>query len=87
MHVHGGAHHDDAAGSIEDRWDAGELSCGELVVQLRLRLAAVAPGSILELVASDAGLPEDLPSWCRLTGHHLVRADPPIYLIRRRTEE
>ncbi|MGH9076841.1 MAG: sulfurtransferase TusA family protein [Acidimicrobiales bacterium] len=65
-------------------WDAGDLGCGELVVVLRSRLASLAPGSLFQLVARDPGAPEDLPAWCRLTGHELVKADPPTYLIKRK---
>ena len=74
------------AGAAE-RWDAGEMGCGELVMQLRRRLAPLAPGELFELVASDPGAPEDLPSWCRLTGHELVASQHPVYLIRRRSKE
>jgi tRNA 2-thiouridine synthesizing protein A len=72
---------------VADRWDAGGLGCGELVLGLRARLGALAPGSLFELVATDAGVPADLPSWCRMTGHELVQADPPLFLIRTRLPE
>jgi tRNA 2-thiouridine synthesizing protein A len=65
-------------------WDAGALGCGELVLELRQRLAALAPGQCLLLVAKDPGAPEDLPAWCRLTGHRLVRAKHPKYLLQRK---
>ncbi|MDQ6783462.1 MAG: sulfurtransferase TusA family protein [Actinomycetota bacterium] len=71
---------------MADRWDAGELGCGELLAQLRPRLARLVPGSLFELVALDPGAPEDLPAWCRLTGHELVRSNHPEYLIKRRME-
>jgi len=59
---------------FESVWDAGELSCGELVLELRGRLAAI-PGQTLRLIALDPGAPEDIPSWCRLTGNVLVRRE------------
>jgi len=71
---------------MEDRWDAGDLGCGELLPQLRSRLAHLEPGSLFELVARDPGAPEDLPAWCRMTGHELVRSHHPEYLIKRRME-
>ena len=67
-------------------WDAGDMGCGELVLALRGRMLDVPPGGLLRLVARDRGAPEDLPSWCRLTGHELVEAEHPVYLIRRRQE-
>lgn len=69
-----------------ERWDAGDIGCGELVVELRRRLAVLPVGSLLELVARDPGAPDDLPAWCRLTGHALIEARPPSYVIRRREE-
>lgn len=67
-------------------WDAGDMGCGELVLALRGRMLDLAPGELLRLVARDRGAPEDLPSWCRLTGHELVEAEHPVYVIRRRQE-
>ena len=65
-------------------WDAGELGCGELVLELRLKLQTMQPGNVFRLCARDAGVPEDLPAWCRLTGHRLLRAEHPNYWIQRK---
>jgi tRNA 2-thiouridine synthesizing protein A len=67
-------------------WDAGDSGCGELVMELRLRLLAMKPGELLQLTARDPGAREDLPAWCRLTGHELVESRHPTYRIRRREE-
>jgi tRNA 2-thiouridine synthesizing protein A len=66
------------------RWDAGDLGCGDLVLELRNRMNALAPGAIFELTARDPGAPADLPAWCKLTGHTLLSARHPEYRIRRR---
>jgi tRNA 2-thiouridine synthesizing protein A len=65
-------------------WNAGDLGCGELVLELRGRLQAMDPGQVLRLVAHDPGAPADIPAWCRLTGHRLVFEKHPVYLIRRK---
>jgi tRNA 2-thiouridine synthesizing protein A len=65
-------------------WDAGDRGCGELVLELRLRLDAMAPGRILKLIARDSGAPADIPAWCRMTGHTLVAEQHPVYRIRRK---
>jgi tRNA 2-thiouridine synthesizing protein A len=65
-------------------WDAGDLACGDLVLHLRRRMEAMRPGQVLRLVALDTGAPADLPAWCRMTGHALMAAEPPVYLIRRK---
>lgn len=59
----------------EDSWDAGYMECGELLVLLRKRVRALAPGGVLHLVARDLGAVEDLPAWRRLTGHLLRQVD------------
>ena len=68
-------------------WDAGEMGCGELLVQLKIRLRELRPGELFHLVAHDPGAREDIPAWCRLTGNELVVADHPEYLIRRQRSE
>ena len=65
-------------------WDAGDLGCGDLVLELRARMEPLAPGRILKLTARDPGAPADIPAWCRMTGHALVSEQHPIYLIRRK---
>ena len=65
-------------------WDAGDMGCGDLVLELRARVEVLVPGRILRLTARDAGAPADIPAWCRMTGHALVSAQHPIYVIRRK---
>ncbi|MCC6437387.1 MAG: sulfurtransferase TusA family protein [Acidimicrobiales bacterium] len=71
---------------VADGWDAGDLGCGELVIVLRARLAALRPGQVFQLLATDPGVRHDLPAWAGLTGHRLAHADPPRYLIIRRED-
>jgi tRNA 2-thiouridine synthesizing protein A len=60
------------------------LACGELVLTLRVRLRDMPAGAVLRVIASDPAAPEDLPAWCRLTGHRLLAAEHPEYLIQRK---
>jgi len=66
----------------DDTFDAGDMGCGELVFLLAMRMRTLGPGKLLELVATDLGAPHDIPAWCRMTGHALLSASPPRYLIR-----
>jgi tRNA 2-thiouridine synthesizing protein A len=72
--------------AIDAEWNAGDLGCGELVLELRGRMQGLAPGGVLRLIARDPGAPADIPAWCRLTGHVLVSDVPPVYLIRRKEQ-
>ncbi len=65
-------------------WDAGDMGCGDLVLELRTRLKPMQPGAVLRLTATDPGAKEDIPAWCRMTRHSLVASAHPEYLIRRR---
>ena len=73
--------------STANRWNAGETGCGRLIVELSRTLAALDPGDLLEVTALDAGAPADLPAWCRMTGHSLISAKHPTYIIRNRTAQ
>lgn len=65
-------------------YDAGDTLCGELALELRAELRQLEPGQILEVIARDPAAPQDLPAWCKLTGHELVLVQHPHYWIRRR---
>jgi tRNA 2-thiouridine synthesizing protein A len=71
----------------DDEWDAGDLGCGELVLDLRKRLRAM-PGGVIKVISLDAGAPQDLPAWCRLTRNELMHHDPrsKSYWIRSRLD-
>ena len=74
---------DEPAASV---WDAGEMGCGDLVLELRLRLRALRPGEVLRVTAHDPGAPKDIPSWCNLTGNPLRACNHPDYWIQRKLE-
>lgn len=74
------------ASTYDAEWDAGEMGCGDLVLELRRRLQAMQPGQVLRVVARDLGAPEDLPAWCAMTGHRLMFARHPDYAIERRRD-
>ena len=82
-HLDGASEFDDNSGHNAE-WDAGEMGCGDLVLELRTRLQSVKPGQVLKVLAKDPGAAKDLPSWCRMTGHTLVGSRHPVYLIRRK---
>ena len=66
-------------------YDAGDQGCGagplDEIAALMRRLT---PGQTLEVRATDPSVAGDLPAWCRLVGHELVRHEGDRYLIRRR---
>ena len=66
-------------------WQAGDAGCGGLIVGLKRQVGQMQAGELLQVTAHDAGAPADVPAWCRMTGHTLVSADPPIYVVKKHT--
>lgn len=52
--------------------DVIALKCPLPVLKARRVLAALAPGSVLEVLAGDPGAGEDFAAFCQATGHRLV---------------
>ena len=65
--------------------DVGDTLCGELALMLRIELKKLAPGQTLKVLARDPAAPQDLPAWCELTGHAMLRMEPPHFWIQRKT--
>ena len=53
--------------------DGGDQGCGGGLLLLILQsLKRLGPGAVLEVRSTDAGVREDLPAWCRMTGNELL---------------
>ena len=70
--------------NCDAEWDAGDIGCGDLVLELRMRLRSLESGQTLKVIARDPGAPEDLPAWCRVTGNPLLASSHPVYWIKRK---
>lgn len=64
--------------------DAGERNCGELILALKRAVERLRGGEILKLICRDPGAREDLPAWCRITGHRLLWGDGSTFYIQRK---
>jgi tRNA 2-thiouridine synthesizing protein A len=74
------------APAADAAYDAGDLGCGDLVLELRFRLKELPPGAVLAVTARDPAAPVDLPAWCGLCGHTLVHAAHPHYWIQKKRD-
>ncbi len=52
--------------------DARGLLCPLPVIRAQDRIADLAPGALLDVLATDPGALQDVPAWCRVHGHQLV---------------
>jgi tRNA 2-thiouridine synthesizing protein A len=73
-------------------WDAEVDACGLLcplpVLKARKRLAGMAPGALLRVLADDPAARVDFPHFCAEQGHELVSSDEAgatlAFVIRRK---
>lgn len=52
--------------------DCVGLYCPMPIIETAARVAAMAPGEVLEIVADDRGIATDMPAWCESTGHEFL---------------
>ena len=54
------------------RVDASGTWCPMPILEIAKAVRRLAPGALVELVATDPGVTRDLPAWCEATGHTLL---------------
>lgn len=52
--------------------DARRLLCPMPVIRVQDRVAELQPGDIVQVVATDPGVLNDIPAWCRINGHKVL---------------
>ena len=52
--------------------DARNLLCPMPVIRTQDRMAALQSGDILEVRCTDPGAMQDIPTWCRISGHEVL---------------
>lgn len=60
--------------AVTDTLDTTGKCCPMPMVETNQAIKGLAPGQVLEIVASDPGTRTDIPSWCRRTGNRLLSA-------------
>lgn len=54
--------------------DGGDLDCGSgLLLMIRNAIDPLPAGGLLEIRSREGSVREDLPAWCRMVGHALLR--------------
>jgi len=71
---------------FDDVYDSFDRGCGDFIIDLRQVMAELSAGHTLMIASRDAGAPVEIAAWCRMTGHRLVDAAPPFYLVRKRPD-
>lgn len=52
--------------------DASRLLCPMPVIKTQNAIKSLAAGDILEVTATDPGVKQDIPAWCRINGHEVL---------------
>ena len=52
--------------------DCVGLYCPMPIVKTAEKIKGLETGEVLEVVADDQGIKQDMPAWCKATGHELL---------------
>lgn len=63
------------AGNAMDKLDCCGLRCPLPLLRSKQRLAKLASGAVLEVIADDAGARRDIPAWLAQSPHRLLAQD------------
>lgn len=67
--------------------DTSGLCCPMPIVHTNKAIRSIASGGLLEILATDPGTENDIPSWCERTGHQLLESSVEnghyTYLIKK----
>jgi len=72
-----------------DTLDCVGLYCPMPIVQTAERIRRLEVGQVLEILADDRGIEQDMPAWCKATGHELLgieKQDEEYHVYVRRTK-
>ncbi len=52
--------------------DARRLLCPMPVIRTQNAIKELTTGDLLEVIATDPGVKQDIPTWCRINGHEVL---------------
>ena len=52
--------------------DARRLLCPLPVIRTQNAMKSLQPGDVLVVTATDPGVLQDIPAWCRINGHRVA---------------
>ena len=48
------------------------LYCPMPIIKTAEKIKELAAGQVLEVIADDPGIVQDMPAWCKMTGHEFL---------------
>jgi tRNA 2-thiouridine synthesizing protein A len=70
--------------------DCAGLYCPVPIMKTAQKIKELKTGDVLEVIADDKGIKQDMPAWCKTTGHEylgLEEAGNEIKVYVRKTHE
>lgn len=63
--------------------DARRLLCPMPVIRVQNKIENLSPGTVVEVICTDPGALNDIPSWCRINGHQVleIRSTTDEYVV------
>jgi len=58
--------------------DAKRLLCPMPVIRLGEQIEKVEVGDLIEITATDPGVLHDIPAWCKVHGHKVVKTQEKL---------
>lgn len=55
--------------------DVKRLLCPLPVIRLGEMIETIEQGDLIEMLATDPGVLHDIPAWCKVHGHRLIKID------------
>lgn len=59
----------------DESLDCVGLYCPMPIVKTAEKIKKLKPGEVLEVIADDKGIKQDMPAWCQATGHDFLGVD------------
>jgi TusA-related sulfurtransferase len=67
----------------DETLDCVGLYCPMPIAQTAKKMKELKPGQVLEVLADDKGIKEDMPNWCKTTGNEFlgIEEDKGVYKV------
>ena len=66
--------------------DLSNILCPLPVIKTQNKIKQLLPGDLLEITCTDPGTLQDIPTWCQMYGHHIIKVQQNesniIFLIK-----
>lgn len=59
----------------EHTLDARRLLCPMPVIRTQNKVNELQPGDMLVVTCTDHGVLQDIPAWCRINGHEVIKTE------------